>query len=69
MNETKKDTEREQLILDEIVMVLSKYGLTLQEGWDLLSYQAGTYFLARFITPREEPTKEKVRKLLIADCI
>lgn len=69
MSELKKNPEQEQLILDEIVKILASHGLTLQEGWDLLSYHASGYFLARFITPREAPGKEKVRNLLIADCI
>lgn len=64
-----KNPERESLILDEIVKVLANHGLTLQEGYNLLTYTAGTYFLARFITPREAPEKEKIRNLLIADCV
>lgn len=69
MSETQKKPAREQIILDEIIKILANHGLTLQEGWDLLTYHAGGYFLARFITPRETPIKEKIRNLLIADCI
>lgn len=69
MSKTPKNPDREQIILDEIIKILANHGLTLQEGWDLLTYHAGGYFLARFITPREASVKEKVKNLLIADCI
>lgn len=69
MSNLDKNPERNKLILDEIVKVLLKHDLTLQEGYDILTYHAGGYFLARFITPRLEPNKNKIMNLMIIDCI